>query len=152
MAGSTKTGLTKAGSNGKAGENQQNSKDVLLSMEDVEQNNTSTTQENSVAWMQGVKKSLKVFSWLAIVVLIWLLLNHFEVLDKSILDTGNFILSIFLFMISIPTSLFFRMDTMMERYAADYSAQVALLAALPLVLFNFMLIGAYMGWRKKFKK
>jgi len=127
-------------------------KEVLLSND----SGVESVGEQAVAqesnWMLGVKKSLKVFGFFAAAILIWLLLYHFEILDKSILDTGNFIVSILLFVIAMPCSLFFRMDTMMERFAADSSTEVALLAALPIVLLNFMLIGAYRGWSKSIKE
>jgi hypothetical protein len=42
------------------------------------------------------------------------------------------------------------MHRMVERFAGGTSTEFALLTTLPIVLLNFMIIGAYRGWRKGF--
>lgn len=132
-------------------------KEVLMESEkssleaNAEESEKESRQVPIPTWMDGVKKYFRIFLWVAGITLLWLTLSYFKVLPPRFVDNGNFLVSVILFLLAIPTGLFVGMSSMLERYAAEGATEIALLSALPIVLLNLMVIGAYRGWSRGFK-
>lgn len=103
-------------------------------------------------WFLGAKKALKPFYWFAALTLIWCAISYFTLLDPNLIASGTLLLSAIIFIFSIPMGIILRMDVLASNYANSFSTEAVLIFSLPILLLNFLLIGAYMGWRKTFKK
>lgn len=112
--------------------------------------NSQPDAKKNPAWFIGAKKSFKPFYWVAGIVVLWRVIAIFGLLEKNIIASGTLLLSALLFVISIPMGILLRMDVLATTYAINITPETALVLALPIVLLNFMLIGAYKGWRSGF--
>ena len=101
-------------------------------------------------WYEGGKAGLKCFYFVAGLTFIWCLISHFQLLSQNIISSITLVISVLLFAISIPTGIFLRMDVLTTTYST--TNEFALLLALPIVMLNFVFIGAYRGWRKSRSK
>ena len=101
-------------------------------------------------WYEGGKAGLKVFFWIAAITFIWCLISYFELFTANFISSTTLLVSVILFAISIPTGIFLRMDILTTTYST--TSEFSLLLALPIVMLNFVFIGAYWGWRKSRQK
>lgn len=115
-------------------------------------NNDNPTAKPDPAWFIGAKKAFKPFYWIAGFVLLWCTVSFFQVIDPNIIASITLLISALIFILSIPVGIFLRMDVLADHYAASFSTEAVLIFSLPILLLNFLLIGAYMGWRGKFQK
>ncbi len=98
-------------------------------------------------WYDGGKAGLKFFYFIAITTFIFCLISYFELLSPNIIAPVTLVFSVVLFVISIPTGILLRMDVLTTTYST--TNEFSLLLALPIVMLNFVFIGAYWGWRKQ---
>lgn len=124
--------------------NSSGSKKVIL-------NNDNAPKYNP-AWLAGAKKALKPFYWIAAITLLWCCVSFFKLVDPNLAASGTLLISVVLFLLSIPVGIILGMDAMASHYASSFSNEAVLIFALPIMLINFLVIGAYQGWRKSFKK
>lgn len=96
---------------------------------------------------RGVKSALRAFAWVAVPIVVWVLLLRLDLLSEILTGRGNLIISVILFLLSIPVSIFIRLDKLLIDYGLGLDDEYKLLAMLPIVLANFLLVGAYRGWR-----
>lgn len=103
-------------------------------------------------WRKSLNSAVRRFlRYVALPVLIWVILLYFSLLPENLLGTGTLILSVLLFVLAMPTGLFLRMDRMMEGWIDSFAAPGGLLAALLIVLVNFVIIALARAWLKKSK-
>jgi len=95
-------------------------------------------------WYEGGKAGLKCFYWIAAITFIFCLISHFQLLSTNILGPITLIFSVVLFALSIPSGILLRMDVLTITYST--TTEFSLLLALPIVMLNFVFIGAYWGW------
>ena len=122
------------------------SKKVIL-----ENSDKAVVKKVDPAWFIGAKRAFKPFYWLAGLIVIWRVIAMFQLINPNIIASGTLLLSALMFVISIPMGIFLRMDVLATNYASNIAPESALILALPIVLLNFILIGAYRGWRSSFK-
>lgn len=105
------------------------------------------------SWQQrflaGAKRAGKRFLYVAACVLLWLVLNRFELVDKDLLQSAVLILSVVLYVLALPLSALFRLDNFVASWALEGRRDVAISIALLAVLLNFLLLGGILGLRKK---
>ena len=97
-------------------------------------------------WKDGAKTAFGRFLWVGVPVVIWVLLSRFELLSETVAGSGTLIISVVLFVLAIPFSMIFRLDTASSYFAFQEMPEAALLVSLLFVLANYLLIGAFMGW------
>jgi hypothetical protein len=108
-----------------------------------------TSDSKAPGWYMGMRTALRYFSFIAAIVVGWCLVSYFALLDKYVVDNGTLILSVVLFFLGFPVSIFFRLDNIMEGWSGSDRKEIPLLFALAFILINFLLIGACRGWRKE---
>ncbi|HQH28129.1 MAG TPA: hypothetical protein PLP17_12080, partial [Oligoflexia bacterium] len=57
-------------------------------------------------------------------------------------------ISVVLFLLAFPCSAFFRLDTALLNSSSDQRPEWGFAIALVYVLMNFLVFGAYFGWRR----
>lgn len=124
--------------------NSSGSKKVIL--------NNDNAPKVDPAWYTGAKKAFKPFYVIAAITLLWCVISFFRLIDLNIIASGTLLMAAVLFILSIPIGIFLRIDVLSEHYASTLSTEAVLIFTLPILLLNFLFIGAYMGWRKTFKK
>ena len=100
-------------------------------------------------FLAGAKRACRRFLYVALCVLLWLLLNRFELLDKNLLQSAVLILSVVLYVLALPLSALIRLDSFVASWALEGRQDVAISIALLAVLLNFLLLGGVLGLRKK---
>ncbi len=111
---------------------------------------TSSLPGKDAGLLQDLKNAFRVFLWVAIPILLWLGCGYFALIEDRMLSVGNLIISVLLFVLALPFSAIFRLDSIMSAWAGPRNNEAALLAGLIFVWGNFEIIGAYLGWRKRF--
>ena len=96
----------------------------------------------SIFQLKPLQIAFQRFCYVLMPVLLWLLLGKLGVLAQSLHDAGNLILAVLLFVLGLPLSVFFRVDSLRETFGVTESTSLILLA-LVIVLLNFMLIAFF---------
>lgn len=84
--------------------------------------------------------AVKRFMVVAACVVVWILLAELDLFGGNFASVGTLILSVILFLLAIPVSIVFRMDTFLLDQVGQAEEHVLLLWTLPFVLANFLVI------------
>ena len=136
-------------SNGHSKDSSGGKKVILNGPQSDSQSRSSEKKEAS--WITGAKKGLRPFYWVTGITLLWYAIAYFHLINPNTVAQGNLLISAILFVLSIPTGIILKLDVLVKDYGTSIAPELALLFALPFVLINFALIGAYKGWRNSFK-
>jgi len=118
-------------------------------LKEVLENYSTAEEEKESHWLAGMKTAFRRFLWIAAFIFAWTGICYFEVLiGREYRAVISMLISVLLFFLAIPVSIVFRMDTLMADYAVESFRELALLLALPVVLLNFLFVGAVVGWKR----
>lgn len=97
-------------------------------------------------WERGARSGLKRSLYVAAPVLVWMILSIFGLISVSLSTNLLLCFSVALYLLGIPLSILFGLDSFALEWAPDSSNETIMLVFLLVVSLNFTLIGAIRGW------
>ncbi len=97
-------------------------------------------------WERGARTAFRRALYVAAPVFLWMILSLLDLISLSLSTNLSLCFSVLLYLLGIPLSILFGLDSFALEWAPESSNELIMLVFLVVMGLNFTLIGAVRGW------
>lgn len=130
------------------------SRKIIMNSTVPESRRSDTPREPDLSqspWPQRLKRATRRALWLSAVVGAWIGAFNFGLVDEFLYGNGALLLSVPLFILSLPLGFLLRLDNMLVGSAGDWTQGQKLALLLAATVVNLFMMTAIVGWYKDLK-